>query len=490
MGLQKITRALFVSAITSFVFTSGFSSLAIAGDLEWSGQYRIEGYYIDNPEVKGGQKKSKEYGVHHLILRPRIVAADGLYINSQIQFLNSNVGGPQLGSLWGSDIGDGSPTSSEDSAAASEHGAQENLVLSEFYMTYAQEYGALLVGRAPLEFGLGMTYNAGKGLFDHYYDNRDLVAYKFVFGNFFVQPMIAKVKEGGISGYDDISETLIQLQYESAESNTAMGFMYNNRKAGSAGNDYPTDTAGTQFGSDTPYNAQATPQGSLDIKTMNIFYSKSWGNDRIGFEIVNQTGDYGVVNGSGQGISQSAFAGAFEYQRVSEARFNWGVKAGWASGDDPSTTNEYEGFHFDRNYDVALLMFNQAMGRVNLLRTEGLGTRYNQGAPAVNSARSAPDVEAISNVMYFAPRFSYKWRDNWNLEGVIATGWLDQTEYAGIGEADNSLGYEFDFSVVYSPYERLTWRNTLAVFMPGGAYDLGGGSSAAYGLVSRAAISF
>lgn len=475
MGLQKNTRAWICSAIATFAF----SSLATAGDLEWSGQYRIEGYYIDNPEVKGGEKKSKEYGVHHLILRPRIVAADGLYINSQIQLLNGNNGGPQLGALWGSDVGTGTATSSEDSAAASERNAQEDLVLSEFYMTYTQEYGALLVGRAPLEFGLGMTYNAGKGLFDHYYDNRDLVAYKIVLGNFFIQPMLAKVKEGGISGYDDISETLIQLQYESAESNTAMGFMYNNRTAGSAGNDMPVGA---------PFDA-TTVTGTLDIKTMNIFFAKSWSNDRVGFEIVNQSGDYGVSNAGGEAISQSAFAAAFEYARTSESRLNWGVKAGWASGDDPNTTNEDEGFRFDRNYDVATLMFNQALGRVNLLRTEMLGTRYGS-QPNASSALNAPDIETISNVMYFAPHFTYKWRENWNLEAVIATGWLDQTEYTGLGEAEKSLGYEFDFSVVYSPYERLTWRNTFAVLMPGEAYDLGGGSSAAYGLVSRAAISF
>ena len=475
--------------LKSLLFIWFFSSNVFAGDLEWAGAYRIEANSIENPSIKTGDKRAKEYGVHHIMLRPKIVAADGLYINSQFHIFNDSVGGPQLGSVWGSAIK--APAGASNYASAnSDRNEEESFAVSEFYLTFIQEYGSLILGRAPLHFGLGMTYNAGKGPFDHYYDNRDLAGYKIVMGNFFFMPIIAKLKEGSISGFDDISETLVHIQYESVESNTAMGFMYADRRAGSAGNDTPTD-AGSQFGPETPYAGRVS--GSFNMKTMNIFFTKKWSKDRVGFEIVNQTGDFGVNNSMNEGISQAAFAAAFEYERNSKSHINWGVNAGWASGDDPSTDNEYEGYVFDRNYDVATLMFNHSLGRTNFLRTESLGTRFGtsrNGSENIDSATEDPDSDAISNVMYFAPYITYKWRDAWTIKGVLATGYLDQDVFFGKGTADRDLGYEFDLSLIHKPNEHLLWENTFAVFLPGAAFELDGNTSAAYGLVSRATISF
>ncbi len=476
--------------LQSFLLTILFTPLSYAGDLEWGGAYRIEANAIENPQAKAGNKKAKEYGVHHLILRPRIVAADGLYINSQFHLLNGTTGGPQLGSVFGNGISGAASGSTSYSSADSSRQDEETFAISEFYLTFAQEYGSLIVGRAPLHFGLGMTYNGGKGAFDHFYDNRDLVGYKVVMGNFFIMPMLAKINEDDLSGHDDISETLVHLQYESGETDTAMGFMYTSRRAGSAGNDYPTD-AGSQFGV-SPYGTGATTSGTLDIKTMNIFFTKTWEEDRVGFEIVNQTGDYGIANAASEKITQNAFAVAFEYAHDSQSKTDWGIKMGWASGDDYSTADEYEGFSFDQNYDVAMLMFNHALGQTNLLGNRAYGVRYNDtrnGTANVDSSLSDPDIEAISNVMYFAPHVTYKWSDDWSIKGVFAYAMLDQDEFA-TGTADKDFGYELDLSLNYSPYERLLWENTFAWFTPGSAFDLGGDTSATYGLFSRATISF
>ena len=50
------------------------SSLAHA-DIEWSGVYRFEGVLINDASLdeKGG---TKEYGIHHLVLKPKIIIAD------------------------------------------------------------------------------------------------------------------------------------------------------------------------------------------------------------------------------------------------------------------------------------------------------------------------------------------------------------------------------------------------------------------------------
>lgn len=467
------------------------SSFCFAGDLEWSGLYRIEGQSIQNPQLKSGSTKNKDYGVHHLIMRPKIVAADGLYIQGQFHVLNSNTdagnnttyGGPQLGSIWGNGLSYNS--------GLQENQREETFAVSEFYVSLAQEFGSLIAGRAPLQFGLGMTYDAGKGLFDHYYTNRDLVGYKIVMGNFHFTPMFAKVNEAGINSSTDINETILHFQYDNPEENVAMGVMYNTRTAGTAANAVATD-AGSAFPTPTFNNNSA-----LDINNLSIFYEKKWDDSRIGFELLNQTGNYGVnVQASGAAVEANAFAFALEYDKAPrDKKLHWGIRAGWASGDDPSTADEYEGVQFNQNYDVGVLLFNHALGQQNLMRSEMKGTRYGaaRNTVAVTSATDDPDIEAIGNAYYLAPSFTYKWRDKWDIKADFVAAWLDQDTFNGTDTADKGLGYEIDLSLVFKPNERLVWENTLAAFMPGTAWEVDSqnfSTGTAYGFVSRAAISF
>ena len=60
-----------------------------AGDLEWSGFYRIEAYRIDKSELSDNGRK-KSYGLHHLVLKPKIVAADSLTIHSRFDVFNKS----------------------------------------------------------------------------------------------------------------------------------------------------------------------------------------------------------------------------------------------------------------------------------------------------------------------------------------------------------------------------------------------------------------
>ncbi len=474
---------------------------AHAGDLDWSGVYRIEGNIFDNPQVGIGDKKRKEYGIHHLILRPKIVGADGLYINSQLEVFNSNAGatgawGNQLGAVFGNGINDtpqATDTTGNNSGSSntlSEHQQPEQIVVSQFYLTFVQEFGSLIVGRAPVQFGLGMTHNAGRGLFDHYADTRDLVGYKVVLGNFFILPMIAKVNEGGLGGYDDVNDQMIQIQYENPDSETTMGFMYWNRKAGMGGND---SVAGTPTpGDEEVFGTGATLAGDYNYKLMNFYFGKKYESFGFGIEVANQSGKTGVsVGGESVKYSGIGLATEFEYH-PKESNWAWGLKAGMASGDDKTTPDEYEGFVFDKNYDVALMLFNHALGQANLLHTEIAGTRVST-TKTTTSSLVDPDVEAISNVSYAAPYFNYKWSDKWSMHGVVATGWLDQTKLATPAvNVDNGLGYEFDFSLNYSPNERVVWQNTVGWLMPGTAFEADGSFATGdvFGVMSRAAISF
>lgn len=459
-----------------FFVSAAILPISHAGDLEWSGLYRFEGTQINYPSLDSSTGKRKEYGVHTLIMRPKMVAADGLYINAQLNIFNSDEYN-QLGAYFGSGLGTATPTSSNNSNVASENSASENLAVTQFYLTSVQEYGRLIVGRAPMEFGLGITHNAGTGLFDHYSDTRDMVGYKIMLGNFYFFPSYAKIDEGGISSYDDISEWNYQLVYENPDSDASMGVHYQNRKAVSGGNDFPAATLG------------GAVVGEYNAKNFNVFYKKETNSYDVGFEIAQQGGDTGVVAG-GESMSLGGFAAALEYEwHPKESNKAFGIKAGMATGDDPNTDDSFEGFIFDRNYDVAMFLFNHGMGQSDVLHTSLIG----RGATTVNDS---PDVEAISNVTYISPYMKYKWSDKWSMVGVLTTGMLadDTVVLTPAEKMDTNLGYELDLSLVYTITDKITWVNQFGYFAPGDAWKSGPTASfdndSIYGFATKAAVSF
>lgn len=461
---------------------------ALAGDLEWSGVYRAEGYSLDTMNLDSSTAKRKEYGLHTLILRPKIVAADGLYLNAQLNVFNADDYN-QMGAYFGNGLGVGTPTSSQDSNTLQENQASEQLRLTHFYLTHVQEHGSLIVGRAPQHFGLGMTHNAGRGMFDHFADTRDMVGYKIVMGNFYFFPSYAKMDEGTISGYDDVNEWNYVLQYENPESDVAMGVFYQSRTGSAGGNDTP-DLSQTNGG---------LPIGAYETKTFNVFYKKETTNWTSGFEVAQQSGDTGVPNGALEEIKYGGFGGALEFDWHPEGKStSLGLRLGYATGDDLTTDDEYEGFIFDRNYDVAMLMFNHGLGQADLLQTKALGRTS-------STVNDEPDVEAISNVSYLSVVYKKKWSDKWALVGVFTTGWLDSDKVfvdagalngtidAGeVSTADTDLGYELDVTLEYSISDKIKWLNQFGYLMPGKAWEVGGtfDSDDAIGFVTKAAVSF
>jgi hypothetical protein len=472
-------------------------SSAYAGDIEWSGLYRAEGVQLHHPTLHSGTGKNKDYGVHTLLLRPKIVAADGLYINTQFSIFNATDpdAGNQFGEYFGHGLNSGNAagaTNVNNSNSASESSESSEFRVTHFYLTHVQEYGSLIVGRAPLHFGLGITHNAGRELFDHFADTRDMVGYKISMGNFYMLPMYAKINENKIGGYDDVTEMNIHVQYENPETDSAMGVFYQNRSSSKAGNDAPGDTYDLNGGTlvSNQYNA----------KNFNVFFKKETENYDVGFELAQQGGKTGIRSSDNKEIEFGGFGLAFEYEYHNpESRNKYGVKAGFATGDDPSTVNEFEGFIFDRNYDIAMLLFNHGLGQVDLLHTRLVGRNdmVDTAPPAKNDStvNGKPDVEAISNVTYLSPYFERKWSEKWSMVTSVTTAWLnDSSVRLGATDvtSDSDVGYEVDFAVVFNATEKIRWVNQLGYFMPGSAWEVDGRFDAKniYGFMTRAAVSF
>jgi hypothetical protein len=475
--MQKNSKILItLSVLASLLFLN-----SAYADIEWSGVYRFEGNLINNSDLND-KHKELAYGLSTLILRPKIVAGDGLTINGQFNILN-NTAEPnsQLGAVMGGGVGTGTPTTSaSNSSTLSQTMKNDTLSVAALYLTYNNEFGQLLVGRAPLQFGLGMTHNAGRGLFDHWYDTRDMVGYKFIVGNLYFFPMIGKANEGQLNANDDLTDYMIHVQYDNPENDLEMGVFYQIRKGADSSGDAPSGT-GLLGG------ASGNNHGEVDTRTANIYALRDTERFRLGLEASFQSGNSGVLTTGNEKVTWGGFgvAGEFEY-RPEDSKWKYGLKAGIASGDDPTTETKYEGFIFDRNYDVAMLMFNRPLGEY-----DALGTRILNGIDRSAGPINTVDTEAIANAIYLAPSFKYSLNDRWSVNNTFTTGWLNSGQIAN-KSVSKDLGYEYDLSVSFSPRKGVMWVNQAGLLFPGDAFKGDGryDSSFAFGLTSKAAISF
>lgn len=457
---------------------------ANASDIQWSGLYRAEAIRIQNPELSGDGSREKAYALHHLILKPKIVAGDGITIFGRFDLLNNSGFGQnnQAGEFLGQGVGSapaGSDRNTDNSNVLSRNQAAGGLAVTQLYLSWVQEFGQLIVGRTPLHFGLGLTFNQGDGPFDHFLTTLDMVAYRVVSGNFSVTPMLGKVNEGTAGQEDDVRDYMLHLQYENPDTDLSIGAIYQMRMGG--GND-------VRINSDAMGGVGSTQAGNYKHNYIGAFTSQKLGSFKVAFEAGVLNGESGVRTQAGQTVKLDAFGAAVEvgYQ---EENSPWSglVKFGFASGDDPGSNDIQEGFIANRNYRLGMLMFAHPLGRRDFLRTSLI--RDTQA-----DASNQIDTEAISNVIYLNPSLNYKASDRFSYHFALVTGRLNKDPLGGGRSVSSDLGYELNFGIEWKPFERLIWSTDFAALMPGEAFR--GGSeqisttSLTYGMMTRAAIRF
>jgi hypothetical protein len=421
---------------------------------------------------------------------PKIIAADGVNIISKFDVLGQDTGpyaNSQVGQIWGSNNNVGTPATVPNtnantiSATSSRNQGATNLKVSQLYLNINQEYGALVVGRAPFQFGLGMTYNSGAGLFDHWYQTRDMVAYKFVVGDWSFMPMSSRVYSESPALGNSINEMGAQLLYDNKDNRTTLGLVYNKTNAGSAAN----DASMAVFGADS-----TKPIGSVDLQRTNFYYGRDWDSFGFKFEAGFETGATGLQNANSQGINISAYGAAMEliFPKTETSKWDYNFRLGMASGDNPDSAT-YEGYQFDQNYDVAMLLFNHRLGQKDFFGTN----RIKDGSLTVSNS---VDDEAIGNTMYISPAINYAWNDRLDLKNTFTYAQILHTQKNSV-DAKKDLGLEWDIELIYKPVDRIRWVNQIGLLFPGPAWKNGDDPTTGnfqngftYGFASKAAISF
>lgn len=472
--------------IATIFLSMTFAATANGMTLDWAGNYRFEYTEVDKTSLDSPELR-KSYFLNHLSLSPKIIAADGINIVAKFEILtNDQYPESQAGQPMGRGPSKAKTSSStkDDSAVAGNKNGASSLSVSQLYMTVNQEYGSLLVGRAPLEFGLGITHNAGNGPFDHWYDLHDLVAYKFVVGNLSFTPMVGKVYDASVDEGKQAQDVIFNVSYDNPETESAIGVMHQTRSSSLEANDAPVSA----------YGGTAL-SGNWNTQHTNLYIARGFEDIKIKMEAGFESGSTGISR-SGEDVRLTGYGIALDLDfSPGASRSHWGLRAGIASGDDPTTAN-YEGFHFDRNYDVAFLMFNHPLGRYDIFRT------YAQRSPDRLNCTTAPcspygtdealDDEAISNAIYVSPRFTHALSDKTDWTNRITWAQLQTNPIAG-QNIDKDLGFEWDTGLVYKPIERVQWVNEIGLLFPGSAWQGGSrnyGNSFTYGFSSKASVSF
>ena len=469
--MRLIMKLVFLTALTLAVQS------AEAVSIDWSGTYRIEFNDINNTSLSSASPNPKSYGLQALMLDSKIVASDGFNIMARFNVLNSQTPGyenSQLGMLLGGEgLGSDPRTTSQNQESA-------NLTISRLYLNASTEYGTLIAGRAPFEFGIGMTHNAGNGPFDHWYDNRDGIAYKFYIDNISFMPMLSRISQKDYGRGVTIADETFVFEYKNVDNGAEAGVVQQTRKSSFESNDALTATSPVVI-------PGATTSGGWSTKTVNLYLGRKWSNFQFKLESSFVTGETGlIVAGSSLNVNSYAVAAELLFPATDESKWEYSAKLGVASGDNPNTTNVYEGFQFDPNYDVAMLLFNHRLGQADFLTT-GI-THTNAGLTTGNSA----DDERIGNAIYIAPSIKYAWNDKFDVRSSIIYAQLSTNPTLSV-DTSKDLGTELDIELIYKPRENVIWSNQLGVLFPGAAWKDGATNyerSTNIGLATKAAITF
>jgi hypothetical protein len=483
-------RSLFLSLSVAMFF----APLAKA-DLTWEGRYRTNLNYLTNVDL--GEGGDKDYILHHLILSPKIILADGFELISTVDIFNDGghaVPGSQAGQSFGGQSTNTRSVYGSDASVAltdSQLGSIRDANIREFYLVYKHAGGRFKIGRSALHFGLGINLNSGQGLFDHYFDNRDLISYELFMGGLKFQPYLARLTDGFNTQSDDAANEFgLIVDWEKKESNLRLGLMVLNRHVQGSLNNGAQDLATNGAAGYQRYGVFAERANSKDS------------NMRYAVEIGVNSGKLGQ-NSVGEVIAYDGLGLAFEMDYFTPVQgLKVGLKTGYASGADGSSNNDFSGFAFDRNYDVGMILFNHPLGNrdLDLFSTTAFG-RQGANAGAGFETNRTIDSEAVSNTIYVAPYVSYDLNPKWNITTSVLWAQLDSTSVnspffslpnSGL-EVSRDLGLELDFSLLFKPFENLSWETKVGAFFPGKAFE--GGSQdydtkSVFGGVSRLSLSF
>ncbi len=481
-----------ILAIGCYLLFSLNATTGFALDLDWTGQFKAESHHIFNYTLSSDNKTtdSTRYGKGYYIpgggqsnaafqtlflkLRPSLIVNDNIYIKSEWW-----IGDPIYGFF-----GSGAPYSVDQRQFYSNQLRSQPVQFQRIWAELLTDVGTVTLGRAPLNWGLGVVWSPGNGVYDRYQSTGDQIRLTSKFGLFTFSPAVVvysrgnnvggtcgspiaqtagqpcSVATGGGGGFTDYS---IILKYHNITENIVLGVNYIKRLAGSA-----QDATSGILGSTGAVS-------SMNYNLFDIYFFKRWGPLKLAGEIPIATGSVGEAD-------YSAWALALEANFEAGNYWNFGLKAGLAPGQASQSASgapeTFKAFFFNPGYKAGLIMFNY-----QLRNFAGPNTENNPNT--TGNFLLSPYDNPIANAKYLMLHTKYKMR-KWDLRGAWIYATADSTASSsffyntwsrsmeaftsGVSEQGSGLGMEFDFGATYFWDESFRFDFDLGLFLPGDFY--------------------
>lgn len=432
-----------------------FATPADAAEVDFSGHYRARGLYYDNLSLSDTNPNAlgpSSYIDHRLRLIPAIHASSRVSVHAQIDLLPTTVFGDSP-NTWVDPVGgEAIALAYADGVAPysdSEDGGSylQNIQVTRAYADVYTDYGRLRFGRMPMDWGVGLLFNDGLDALDEYGDSGDRVQFTTRAGPVYV-----------MGGYELIHEGLLE---RSGENDDQM-------QAADLAVAWQTETMA--LGLYNRYRFQRDPG-------FRAYNGSLWGHLELGPADVDA--EFVGVFGRGDldtGVNdiQVIAGGLVLDASIDIDKIHGGLEFGLGTGDKDPSDNVLRTFQFDRDHNVALMMFEEPMPLL---------------APSVvNEANAGRDDDAVrtgdgmSNVIYIRPQVGYQLRPDLSADASYIAARALQVSDAE--QNNRGYGMEIDVGLTYTPFEHFSAEAMGGVFIPGPYYEnyehdaLGGGFDA------------
>jgi hypothetical protein len=411
---------------------------ADAADLYWGGHYTTRMLGVDSLSLGADNERSEGLSSaldHRVQLRPKWALSPNIGLHAQLDLLYGQSWGEQANTFTdpatgettavGTADGVGSGVQADDATSVGQN-INARAVWAEVYAPF----GRVRFGRMPVEWGAGLVLNAGTDFNDEYGDVSDRIEFTTKIGAVFLEGAYDLVHEGLVGESDDFHIANLAAAWKTEN----LGIGYLNRYRFQPSQDYSAYTgdlwAKADFGTLSAELEFAFELGGGDLNTgVNDIDIAAWGG------MIDLSAKFGKISA--------------------------GMELGIASGDDDLSDKKLTTFTFDRDHDVAMLMFERPMPVL-----ESTVMNESTGGRTLDAARTG---NAVSNAQYLSPWVSYSVRKDLSVTAHLLAARadkLDESETTGRG-----YGVEYGLSAAYTPYEKLSIAPTLALFTPGPFYS-------------------
>ncbi|MFZ4712867.1 MAG: hypothetical protein ACOYL6_04100 [Bacteriovoracaceae bacterium] len=293
----------------------------------------------------GGNRNNASFQSYVFRLNPNIVVNDSASIFGEITTGYGRGGFMGDGSVNRQNTSPNTPNRSFGNSLYyyNTSSSDSNLVLNKFYMELYSDAATFVIGRQPINFGLGALFNEGSGTWDRHTSVNDGFSAKLKFSNFKFVPHWAKINSASGNRTDaaNVSDYGIQAMYDNPDKDMVVGIYYGKRKSQTNSN---------------YYKSGALLQGDTNLKLIDVFFKKGFGKLSTGLEIPLASGNMGHVYNANDKVSYSAKAVVLETKYEFSEKWTGGLMAGQISGSD-GDQSKFGAMYLNPNYQVANLLY-------------------------------------------------------------------------------------------------------------------------------------